>query len=449
MSVFKRGDVYRYHFIFDGQHIQETTKQGNREVAIGMERAHRVRLAKERDEKRAKALQLGSAVADLIRCVECDKWFTVESGTETRDRKKVCSEDCRTAWNKKHFPAPTLSEFCQNRVQPWAKAQFERTCPANWRWYSARLRSICNYEALANLPIDKITSEHVADFARNEITRTHVSHITRGKRRKKARINGTLAVSTVNTSLRALRRVLRLAMEWGVITSVPKIRLLPGENHRERVLTVDEETKFLASTEEPLASIATILADSGVRPDECYQLRWENISFDDPQYTNGSVSVMQGKTKAAKRKLPMTVRERNVLQMLWTNSGRPEAGWVFPSATRSGHADHATVRKQHKKALRISGIRPFVLYSFRHTFLTRLGASGCDAWTLARIAGHSSIQISAKYVHPGEDAVLRAMARLPEHTEAALPERQQAEERLPATLSATLGSRKKVDPVGS
>jgi integrase len=34
-------------------------------------------------------------------------------------------------------------------------------------------------------------------------------------------------------------------------------------------------------------------------------------------------------------------------------------------------------------------IRPFVLYTFRHTFLTRLGESGCDAWTLARIAGHS------------------------------------------------------------
>ncbi len=42
----------------------------------------------------------------------------------------------------------------------------------------------------------------------------------------------------------------------------------------------------------------------------------------------------------------------------------------------------------------------WVLYAFRHTFLTRLGESGCDAWTLARIAGHSSIAISSRYVHP-------------------------------------------------
>ena len=60
-------------------------------------------------------------------------------------------------------------------------------------------------------------------------------------------------------------------------------------------------------------------------------------------------------------------------------------------------------------------MRPFVLYSLRHTFLTRLGESGCDAWTLARIAGHSSITISARYVHPSEDAVLAAMSRLGGH----------------------------------
>ena len=60
-------------------------------------------------------------------------------------------------------------------------------------------------------------------------------------------------------------------------------------------------------------------------------------------------------------------------------------------------------------------MRPFVLYSLRRRFLTRLGQSGCDVWTLARIAGHSSIAISARYVHPSENAVLEAMARLSGH----------------------------------
>jgi integrase len=61
-------------------------------------------------------------------------------------------------------------------------------------------------------------------------------------------------------------------------------------------------------------------------------------------------------------------------------------------------------------------VRPFVLYSLRHTFLTRLGESGCDAWTPAWIAaGHSSIAISSRYVHPREDAILAAVERLDDH----------------------------------
>ena len=56
-----------------------------------------------------------------------------------------------------------------------------------------------------------------------------------------------------------------------------------------------------------------------------------------------------------------------------------------------------------------------MLYTRRHTFLTRLGESGCDAWTLARVAGPSSVAISSRYVHPSEGAVLGALSRLGGH----------------------------------
>src|SRR5215510_7464687 len=39
MAIFKRGRVYWYHFIFNGEHIQESTKQGNPRVARQMEAA--------------------------------------------------------------------------------------------------------------------------------------------------------------------------------------------------------------------------------------------------------------------------------------------------------------------------------------------------------------------------------------------------------------------------
>jgi len=45
--------------------------------------------------------------------------------------------------------------------------------------------------------------------------------------------------------------------------------------------------------------------------------------------------------------------------------------------------------------------------------LTRLGESGTDAFTIMKIAGHSSGLVSQRYVHPTPEAVERAFERLP------------------------------------
>src|SRR5215472_11621745 len=46
MSIFKRGNVYWFHFIFDGRHYQQSTKQGNKTVARQIEASVRSDLAK-------------------------------------------------------------------------------------------------------------------------------------------------------------------------------------------------------------------------------------------------------------------------------------------------------------------------------------------------------------------------------------------------------------------
>lgn len=121
----------------------------------------------------------------------------------------------------------------------------------------------------------------------------------------------------------------------------------------------------------------------------------------------------------------MTLRVRNVLESRWEAAGKADEGWVWPAPTKSGHIEPSSLKKRHKQVFETLAekakeknekpVRRFVLYELRHTFLTRLGESGCDAWTLARIAGHSSIRISSRYVHPSDDAVLTAMARMGGH----------------------------------
>ena len=253
---------------------------------------------------------------------------------------------------------PTLTEFCEKRFEPWVKFT---TAPKTWfDFYRVGLRAMKGYRPLSSLKLDEITSENAAEF---------------GAQRRAQK--GGLQVSTVNSSLRVLRRVLRQAAEWGLLQAVPKIKMLPGERHRERVLSAEEEARYLAAAPKPLASIAAVLADTGMRPEECYRLRWETITWVNGR--NGTLLVTHGKTKAARRVLPFTPRVRAVLQTRWERAGRPEEGWVWPATTKSGHVEPCSLKRQHRKALRLSKVRPFVLYSLRHTFLTRLGESGCDA----------------------------------------------------------------------
>jgi integrase len=289
-------------------------------------------------------------------------------------------------------PVMTLSEFCQKRFAPWSESS---SSLKTWRdFYRVGLMAIQEYSPLAGLTLDSINTERIADFA---------SH----------RQAQGMKIATVNASLRILRRVLRVAEEWGELERAPKIRMLPGESHRERVITMEEETRYLASAKLLLFEIATVLVDTGLRPEECYRLLWDSITWANGR--NGTLLVTHGKTKAARRVLPMTPRVRETLETRWQACGRPLEGFIWPAPTRSGHIEPSSLKKQHITAINLSKVRPFVLYSLRHTFLTRLGQSGCDVWTLARVAGHSSISISARYVHPSEDAVLEAMERLGGH----------------------------------
>ena len=355
--IYKRGKFYWYKFMWNGKLVRESTKQGNDKVARSMESAHRTSLAK--------------------------------GEVGIREKK----------------PVPTLAEFIDKRFEPWAKAAFEKTSPKTWfDWYRVGLRAIKQYKRLTNLPLNEITTERICEFAAHRQTE--------GRQ-----------VSTINSSLRVLRRVLRVAVEWGELESAPTVKMLSGERHRERVVTMEEEARYLTVAPEPLLSVATVLADTGLRHEEACRLRWESLTWTNGRH--GTLLVTHGKTAAARRVLPMTPRVRAVLEARWEAADKPDEGWVWPAPTKSGHIEPSSLKKLHASVFATleaeaekgngKAVRKFVLYSLRHTFLTRLGESGCDAWTLARIAGHSSITISGRYVHPSEDAVLSAMSRLGGH----------------------------------
>src|SRR5215203_2207190 len=75
--------------------------------------------------------------------------------------------------------------------------------------------------------------------------------------------------------------------------------------------------------------------------------------------------------------------------------------------------------------------------------LTRLGEAGVDAFTIMKIAGHSSVTVSQRYIHPSPEALEGAFERLDVfNTASAKSEKAlaQAEGLKPATDSATIQS---------
>jgi integrase len=115
-------------------------------------------------------------------------------------------------------------------------------------------------------------------------------------------------------------------------------------------------------------------------------------------------------------------------------AGKPATGWVFPGGDPDGHVSYSTIDSQHGRTIEKlnaadaegnkakTPISPFRLYDCRHTFLTRLGEANTDPFTIQRIAGHSSIVVSQKYVHPTPERLEDAFLRLETYNEIKITE---------------------------
>jgi integrase len=349
MSIYKRGNVYWYDFVFNGERHQRSTKQGNQRVAQQIEAAERTRLAK--------------------------------GEVGIKDRK----------------PIPTFAEYAKVFR---AKMQIDHAAkPKTAAHYSNGMNRLLEFDQVRNAKLDEISRQVIDDYI------AHRSKATIGRKKK------PIKVASINRELEALRRLLNVAVENGIITSHPKITRLKGEQGRDRVLDHAEEQAYLMAAKQPLRDVATIIVDTGMRPEEVFRMCWEHVHFEPAGNARfGRIFNPFGKTENAKRNVSMTQRVRALLEMRHEQQGRSTEGWLFPAPTKIGRLE--SMKSQHAKALKDSKVKPFVLYSLRHTMLTRLGEAGADAFAIQKIAGHSSIVVSQRYVHPTPERLESAFAAL-------------------------------------
>ncbi len=170
----------------------------------------------------------------------------------------------------------------------------------------------------------------------------------------------------------------------------------------------------------PLQDYATVLVETGLRPDELCKLAVRDVVTDG---VRPYLSVREGKTKAAKRTVPLSQRAVNILTARIADAG---GKYVFAGGRGGTEPDKPPVKfnNAHYGTLRRSKIDhanrtgtdgTCTLYSFRHTFATRfLERRPGDLLTLAALLGHSSLRMVMRYAHPSDEHKFDAIRSMDE-----------------------------------
>jgi len=335
MSVFKRGDVYWYSFVFDGHRIRESTKFSNLTAARRAETIRRAELAEGR-----------AGIA----------------------RKK---------------PRPTLEEFVKQEFLPWCKKEHEAHPRTHMRYEQSTRPLIA---AMGKLRLDLITSGHVEKFK-----------LSRGREISSAGVNRELAV---------LKQLLNLAIRQELLVRNPVIgvRFLPEGPGSMRIVSHEEERRYLEAAHPTLRDVATMIIETGMCPEEVFTIRTENVHL-----SKKYLFVPIGKTNFRRRNVPLTERTIEVLKRRLVAC---KGVYLFPHRL-DANRPMIDLHHVHHQAVATAKIWPsFRLYDLRHTFGSRMAMARVDLSTLKELMGHSTITTTMRYVHPTPEHKRAAVDKL-------------------------------------
>jgi integrase len=262
---------------------------------------------------------------------------------------------------------PTLREF-EKLFRKYVQ-DHNKLAPKSKAYYFDGMRLLLE-TSLASKRIDQIQKSHIETL---ELKGSH---------------------SWKNCALRTLRRMLSQAKEWRLIKELPKIPLFEQRERRE-VFSSQVEQAIIAEARQPLRDIFTVMMDTGCRPNEILQLRWEHIMWD-----QRVIFICKGKTKKSIRHVPLSDRTRDCLRRRGQDQG--DSGYIFPSTRRSaGHYSIGSCDKEFRRVREKLGLpNEAVLYLSRHSFATSLLDATGNIKLVADTLGHSGTEITSTYLHP-------------------------------------------------
>jgi integrase len=196
--------------------------------------------------------------------------------------------------------------------------------------------------------------------------------------------------------------ILKLAIRKEYIAKNPvkEVQFLDEGPGKMRIVSHEEQQKYMAAASLLLRDVATLIVETGMRPEEVFNIRKENVPLK-LRY----LLVPNGKTYFARRNIDATI---NILKKRLAKDGGP---FVFP---RRGEPERrfGFCCSQGLVMCFANGGQRFRLYDFRHTFGSRSAMAGVDLPTLKELMGHSDVSTTMRYVHPTQKHKQEAAQKL-------------------------------------
>lgn len=225
-------------------------------------------------------------------------------------------------------------------------------------------------------------------------------------KRPKAKRTG----ATVNRYLAALSAALSFGvkeLEWLERNPVERIRK-PAENQgRVRFLSNDELTRLLDACRPHVdLYLALVLSlTTGARKSEIMGLTWGQVDF------ARQIIVLHRTKNGERRALPLVGEAFTLLQ------GRAKVrslaeDRVFPPVTTK--AKQRSVREAWNGALKQAQVSDFRWHDLRHTAASYLVMNGVSLVEVAKVLGHRTLQMVARYSHLSEGHIVATGEKLAE-----------------------------------
>ena len=261
---------------------------------------------------------------------------------------------------------------------------------------------------LNNHVLPLIGTKKVAEVTRADIE-TIKTAIREGKTaaRRKAKCRGRSITiggpGAANRTISLLSKMLGCAVDWGIRSDNPALRIKKYPEHRkDRFLDAAEVQRLLSALKiaegqktETVHIVACfrLLLFSGLRLGEIRDMHWDDLDF-----LRGTLRLRDSKTGS--RTVPLNSQVISVLQK---HASTKSGTYVIQSATGEGRP---SLGKPWKRIRKLSNIDETAnIHCLRHTFASWAVMGGLSLAQTGALLGHKSSQTTLRYADHLTDAV--------------------------------------------